>query len=60
MKDEYVSPNVVNYDAHEFLGADGKSDGAAPALLLGYAAARMVTKAVKAAPSLKLPAINER
>lgn len=50
MKEKYIRPQVANFDAAE------NANGWVPVagLLAGYAAARAVTKAMKAAPSRRL------
>lgn len=51
MKEKYIRPQIVNFDAAENLS------GVIPAVaatVAGYAAGRAVTKAMKAAPSRKL------
>lgn len=50
MKEKYIRPQIVNFDAAE------NTTGWVPALglLAGFAAGRAVTKAVKASPSRKL------
>ena len=50
MKEKYIRPQVVNYNAAE------NADGWVPVagLLVAYAAGRAVTHAMKAAPSRRL------
>ena len=50
MKEKYIRPQIVNFDAAE------NSNGWVPiaGLVAGYVAGRAVTKAMKAAPSRRL------
>lgn len=54
MKETYSRPTVTNADI------ESNSTGWVPAaaMLAGYAAARVVTNAIKAAPSIKLPSLT--
>lgn len=55
MKETYSRPTIINADISEANGLAPLAAGAA--MLGGYATARVVTKAVKATPSIKLPAL---
>ena len=58
MKETYSQPTIVNADVTEASGlAPWGVIAAAAATAAGYAAGRAVTKAVRAIPSIQLPAL---
>lgn len=58
MKETYSRPTVTNADLFEATPlAPWGVVAAAAATMAGYASGRSVTKAVKATPSIKLPAL---
>ena len=56
MKETYSRPIIADYNSLEEKNLAPFAAGAA--MLGGYAAARAVTKAVKAAPTIKLPSLT--
>ena len=62
MKETYLRPAIINADTLEgngILPLAAVTSVKALALLAGYAAGRVVTKAIDARPSFKLPSLTE-